>query len=196
MLPGLGEKKAKRKTFVAREDLVDRLSDVARDRGYSLYAFVNEVFGLFLRAEEMGLDLRRILEERGVLESAKRAGFVLGLENLWYDMADLAYEKARGKAVKSWFDAGVWFAKRYAASGGEDSLTSLVDDLRTLMWNVQELNVERNGDKVSVKVLSPRFSEAYTSLFSAFLEGCLESLGYKRVNQEVFKGRIFIEAIK
>lgn len=43
--------KARRKTFVAREDLLDSLAKIAEQKGYSLYAFVNEVFELVLKAE-------------------------------------------------------------------------------------------------------------------------------------------------
>lgn len=48
----------------------------------------------------MGIDLRRVLDEREVLENAKRAGFILGLESLWYSLADLAYEKAKSRTLK------------------------------------------------------------------------------------------------
>jgi len=196
LLAGLGEGKIKRKTFVAREDLIDRLSEVARERGYSLYALVNEVFGLVLRAEELGLDLRRILEERGVLENAKRAGFVLGLESLWYELADLACEKAKSRAVKSWFDAGVWFARRYATSGAVDPFDSLRRDLEAFMWNASQFLMERSSSGVSIRVLGPRFSEGYTSLFASFLEGVLEGLGFRVVEREVFKGNIRLEGVR
>lgn len=190
------DSKVKRKTFVAREDLLDRLSEVAKDRGYSLYALVNEVFELALKAEEMGLDLKRVIDEREILEVAKKAGFVLGLESLWYDMADLAYGKAKGKAVQSWFEAGVWFAKRYAASESGDAFEVFIKDLMAFSWGVPELSIKSAGNKVFVRVISPRFTEAFTFLFASFLEGALSVFGFKNVYREVFKGRIFFEAVK
>ena len=46
--------KIRRKTFAAREDLIERASEVAKQKGFSLYAFVNEILELTLQAEEMG----------------------------------------------------------------------------------------------------------------------------------------------
>ncbi|MEM0313036.1 MAG: hypothetical protein QXQ41_00580 [Candidatus Bathyarchaeia archaeon] len=189
-------REAKRKTFVARADLLDRLSMVAGARGYSLYALVNEVFELVLKAEDLGVDLRRVFDERGVLENAKRAGFVLGLESLWYSLADLAYERAKNRALKEWFDAGVWFAKRYVTGGLADPLEALRHDLEAFMWNASQFSMDMASGRVSIRVLGPRFSEGYTFLLSAFLEGMLSGLGFETVEREVFKGNIRLEGVK
>ena len=188
--------KVKRKTLVAREDLVDRLSEVAKQRGYSLYAMVNEVLELAVKAEETGVDLKRVVEERDILEAAREAGFILGLESLWYEMAELAYEKARSRALKSWFEAGVWLAKRYATGEVEDAFAAFKKDLEAFTWNAPEFAVEKAEGKVSVRVISPRFTESYTLLFTSFLEGALETLGYKIASKEVSRGAIRLEALK
>ncbi|MEM2294099.1 MAG: hypothetical protein QXX41_12570 [Nitrososphaerota archaeon] len=187
--------RVKRKTFAARGDLLDRLGKVASERGYSLYALINEVFEMFLRAEEVNVNFREVLEDYVAVKRAREAGFILELESLCYDMADLAYQGARDEAVKRWFEAGVWFAKRYAAGAvGDGFWEGFERYLKSLLWNVQEFEVEGDGSRVSLRVLSPRFSEAYTILFTAFLEGCLTALGYRSTFREVFRGRIFLEA--
>jgi len=43
-------------------------------------------------------------------------------------------------------------------------------------------------------VLSPRFSESYTFLFTRFLEGILEAFGYGVTYKEVGRGNIRLEA--
>lgn len=195
-MAGLSRGKVKRKTFVAREDLLDRLAWIAEQKGYSLYALINDIFELVVRAEDAGVNLRRFLEDYVAFKRARDAGFILELERLCYVMADVAYERSKGKVAKEWFDAGVWFAKRYTLGGGNDSWEDFSRDLEALLWNVQEFEVERKGDRVAIRVLSPRFSEAYTCLFEAFLEGCLEGFGYTNIVREVFRGRIFLEAVK
>ncbi|MBC7130082.1 hypothetical protein H5T51_02535 [Candidatus Bathyarchaeota archaeon] len=194
-MAGSSEGKVKRKTFVAREDLLDRLSDVAKARGYSLYALVNEIFELVLEADEMGLDLRRVVEERGILEKAKKAGLVLGLENLHYGMADLAYSRAKNKAVESWFEAGVWFGKRYVIGGVSEPFEAFKRDLETFIWNAN-LALERAGDRLSLRVISPRFNEAYTHLLAAFFEGAISAFNYEVVERDVFKGNIRLDAVR
>ncbi|MEM2163911.1 MAG: hypothetical protein QXR62_05770 [Candidatus Bathyarchaeia archaeon] len=189
--------KARRRTFVAREDLLERLSGVAQDRGCSLYALINEIFEAFLMAEESNINLRGVLEDYVAFKRARDAGFILELESLCYEMADIAYESARDKAVKSWFEAGVWFAKRYISGlGGAILWEDFKRDLKVVLWNTQELEVRMDGDRILLRVISPRFTSAYTIFLASFFEGCLSALGYKIDAREVFKGRILLEAVK
>lgn len=188
--------KVRRKTFAARKDLMDRMNEVAKQRGLSLYGFVNEVFELAVQAEELGVNLRSLIEGRELLKAARAAGFILGLESLQYEMAELAYKKAKGKALKSWFEAGAWLAKRYVSSEVEDPFLAFKGDLEAFTWNASELDIDRAEDEISIRVISPRFPESYTFLFAAFLEGALEALGYKTASKDVSRGTIRLRARK
>ena len=186
----------RRKTFVAREDLLNRLVEIAKAQGCSLFELVNELFELAIDSDNLSFSLKRVVEERKKLEAARGAGFVLGLESLWYDMADLAYKKEKRSALKSWFDAGVWFATRYTTNGAEVPLDSFKNDLSAFTWNAPEFEMAKLGDKVSIRVTSPRFNEAYTFLFASFLEGAMETFGYKPVSQEVSRGVIRLQTVR
>ena len=108
--------KIRRKTFAAREDLIERGSEIAKQKGFTFYAYINEFLELTLQAEEMGINLRTLIEERGLMKAAKEASFILGLESVWYEMADIAFEKAKKRALTSWIEAGAWLAKKYISS--------------------------------------------------------------------------------
>ncbi len=185
-----------RKTFVAREDLLNRLVEIAKSQGCSLFELVNELFKLAIDSNDIGFSLKQVVAERQQLQGAKGAGFVLGLENLWYDMAELTYAKGKRQAQEKWFDTGVWFASRYTTSGIADPLEAFKADLQAFTWNAPEFGIQGNGDKLSVKVTSPRFNEAYTFLFLSFLEGALSSFGYKTVDQAVSRGVIRLESVR
>jgi hypothetical protein len=181
---------------VAREDLLNRMGEVAKERGSSMYELVNETFELVIASQNLGLNLKKVVDSRKRLEDARALGFILGLESLWYEMADLAYEKSKRQAIKSWFDAGVWFATRYVTGDVESPLLEFKNDLAGLIWNVPEFTLENTSDKVSVRVTSPRFTESYTLLFAAFLEGALKAFGYKLDSEDVSRGVIRLEALK
>ncbi|MCX8150584.1 MAG: hypothetical protein N3D85_03670 [Candidatus Bathyarchaeota archaeon] len=187
---------SRRKTFVAREDLMNSLSDIAKQRGHSLYETVNELFELAIEAQNMGLNLKRIVEERALTELARKRGFILALETLWYEMADVAFEEKKRQALKSWSEAGAWFAKRYTTSTVADPLLAFKTDLAFFTWNASELYLEKKGSAVSVRVLSPRFTSSYTYLFASFLEGALQAFGYKITSSEVTKGSIRLQAVR
>ena len=188
--------KVKRKTLFAREDLVNRLSVIAKQHGYTLYNLVNEILELAIRAEDVGINLRRIFEESWILKTAKKDGFILGLETLWYDMAEIAYSKAKRKAAKKWFEAGVWLAKRYITAGVEEPFEAFKRSLKAYTWNIPELTIEKDGGSVMVRVMSPRFPESYMILYSSFLEGALKTFGYKISNMEVSPRMIKIKALR
>ena len=190
------KRKVKRKSFAAREDLLVRMNKVAKQSDLSLYGFVNEAFELTLRANKLGINLDSLSESRELLKDSKENGYTLGLESLWYEMAELAYDKAKKKALQSWFDAGVWLAKRYITGDAEDPFESFKKDLKDFTWNVPELEMKKAADKVSVRIVSPRLPESYTYLFTSFLEGALGNFGYKINSKEVARGIIRLEAVK
>jgi len=190
------KRKVRRKSFAAREDLLDDMNKVAKQGDLSLYRFLNQIFELTLRANEMGVTLSSLLDSRELLKDAMEGGFTLGLESLWYDMAEIAYTKAKNKTLSAWFDAGVWFAKRYVTGETDDPFEAFKKDLKDFTWNVPELDVANKSDSVSVRIVSPRFTEAYTFLFLSFLEGALDAFGYKVDSKEVSRGLIRLEAVK
>ena len=137
----------RRKTFAAREDLIERGSELAKEKGFTLYAFVNEILECAFQAEELGVNLRRLVDERGMLKAAKDASFVLGLESVWYELSDIACEKAKRRALNCWVEAGAWLAKRYITSGIHDPFLAFETDFKALTWNASELDIEQEKSK-------------------------------------------------
>ena len=186
--------KIRRKTFAAREDLIERASEVAKNKGFSFYAYINEILQLTLEAEEMGISLRSLIDERGLLKAAKEASYVLCLENLWYEITDLACEKAKRRTLNSWIEAGAWLAKGYISSGIKNPFEQFKLDFKSFTWNASELDVENEKNEVSIRIISPKFSESYTFLLAAFLESALETFGYTKFIKDITRGTIRIKA--
>jgi hypothetical protein len=190
------KRKVRRKSFAAREDYLNSMNKIAKESDLSLYGFVNQVFALTLRANELGVNLSTLVDSRELLKSARERGFTLGLERLWYEMAELAYAKSTKKSLKSWFDAGVWFAKQYVTGENDEPFEAFKNDLKDFTWNIPELELNKKADAVSVRIVSPRFTEAYTFLFTSFIEGALETFGYKIDDKEISIGIIRLEAVR
>jgi len=182
---------AKRKTFVAREDLLGRISELAKQKGYTLYDMINEIFEMAIKAERAGVSLWKAVEALEELNAARKVGFILGPEGLWYGMAEIAYRKARDEASKHWSEAGAWLAKLYASSG----LGALMKDLKSFTWNAPEFDVKKGEGRVSIRILSPRFTEAYAVLFAIFLESVLLAFNYKVTGRDIDAGAIRLEAV-
>jgi len=184
----------KRKTFVARDDLLSKLNEIAKLNGKSLYETVNEIFELTIHANSKGIMLKDAIAEQGILNKAKDKGMILALESLWFDMADICNGASKSEALKAWNAAGTWFARRYAAEGILDPFQGFKEDLLLLTWGVPELALHKKGNEVQIRVISPKFSEIYSQLLSSFMEGALDELGYQISDKEILRGSLRINA--
>ena len=97
---------ARRKTFAVREDLLHKVKEMAKRRGYTVYDMVNAVFEVAIKAEASDID--RVIEEGAILKRAKEVGFALVPESLWREMVELVYERAGEEVSKMWFEAVWW----------------------------------------------------------------------------------------
>ncbi len=185
----------KRKTFVAREDLLLQLNEIAKRNGRSLYETVNDILELSIQANEVGVSMRDAIDNRHLIKSAKEKGMVLGLENIWQEMAEISYSASKEKALAAWSGAGKWFAKRYIVEGTDDPFSAIKHDLESFVWNVPEFTINRTDREVLVRAMSPSFSEAYACQFLAFLEACLDTLGFEIIEKEASRGSLRLKAI-
>ena len=189
-------KSIKRKSLFAREDLVNRLLSIAKKQGRSLYGLVNEIFELVIRAEDLGVNLQKAFKERWILKKARKDGFILVPEGLWYEITEIAFQNSKDETLKRWFEAGVWLAKRYIEVETEKPFEAFKRSIKAYSWNVPEITIEEDNGKVSVRIISPRMTESYTALYSVFIQGVLETFGYKISGKSVSTGAIRIKAVR
>ncbi|MHA1631789.1 MAG: hypothetical protein ACTSXC_03125 [Candidatus Freyarchaeota archaeon] len=187
----LGDKMVKRKMLAADERLAKQMVKMAEEKGQTLYSLVNEVLEQAVKAHDMGLTLKRIVDERGVVEAVKDAGFILTVKTLWLDMVERAFNAGNKRSMlEKWRETGRWYGKYFMVKKPENPVEGFKDTVRNLMWGASEFSLEVDGDGGEVRCISRDFTLSYTELFSAFLEGALEALGYERVEGDVSKGVI------
>ena len=185
---------AGRKMLAAREDLADKMSAIAAARGLTLFSLVNELLEVAIKVDDMGISIRETVDAYELTREAQNSSFTLVLESLLYDTADIATEKANQETLKTWFDAGVWVARRYIARGENDPLGVYEREVKVFGWNISSFTMERAGQKVAIRMVSPRFSKNYTVLFNRYLMGILKGSGYEVTFNEVGRGNIRLEA--
>jgi hypothetical protein len=186
---------SKRKMLAAREDLVDRINKIADKNGLTLFGLTNSLLESSIDMDNMGGSLREAVDNYATIKAVRDASFTLVLESLLYDTVDLAFQQAKEKASTIWYEAGVWMARQYAMRGTDDPIILIGKDVKAFSWNAPEFRIEKHQKEISIRVLSPRFSESYTVLFTCFLEGILETLNYEIKFKEIGRGNIRLEAV-
>lgn len=188
----------RRKTFVAREDLLIGVSSIAKESGKSLYETINEVLEIAILFNRLGISPRSALEECRKLKAARDAGYTLCLENLWLEINEIAYRSSPEDALAAWRDAGFWLAKRHMTGANCDRLASIKADLEYVLWNASEFSIStsQNGGALVVKLMGPQFSKAHSKLLLAFFEGLAGAMGFEPVEKEAFSGGLRLQGIK
>jgi len=180
----------KRKMLAARLDLADKISSIASKKG-TLYDYVNDVLEQAIRAEEIGLTLKVVLDDRWMVKTMRDAGFIVVPEKIIYDLAETAYKRVgKEKMMALWYETGQWYGHYYG------DLRKFETSVKRCFWDVSEFKVLEEDKNVVLTCLSSKFSETYTELFSKFLEGALNALGYSLNQGEVSKGIINLRFVK
>jgi len=180
----------KRKMLAARLDLADKILDIAAHRG-TLYDYVNDILEQAIRAEDLGLSLKDILDNMWMIKTARDAGFIVVPEKIVYDLTEISSKRVgKEKMAAIWYETGQWYGHYY---GDPKKLETAV---KTYFWDVSEVKISEEGTNVAVTCLSSKFSVTYTVMFSKFLEGALNALGYSLSQNEVSKGIINLKFVK
>ncbi len=176
--------------LAARVDLADKVLEIAARRG-TLYDYVNDVLEQAIRAESLGLTLKEILDDRWIIKSARDAGFTVIPEKTVFELIEDAYKSlGKEKMANLWYETGQWYGKYY------EDIAKFEGSVKRFFWDISEFKVSKEDENVVLTCLSSKFSEAYTELFSKFLEGAMNALGYNLDESEVSKGIISLKFVK
>ena len=79
--------------LAAREDLVNKVLEIASRKNVKLYGMINDTLELVIRADDMGLSLEEVVDQYGIVKAAKDAGFVPVVETLLYDIVEEVFQR-------------------------------------------------------------------------------------------------------
>jgi len=174
----------RRKMLAADEELANRIVEVAKRRGSTVYGTVNEILEQALRADGMGLILSDIIDTREKLEKAKSMGFTFTIEKLLYEVVEMAAEKDNGDLEKIWLETGRWYGQYFADKGG-DPLDSFREAMELLALGNPVTRVEKmNGGRLSVSCVGEMFTDGFTKMQGQFIKGVVEAMGWNLVEEE------------
>ncbi|MEM0027705.1 MAG: hypothetical protein QXT53_03680 [Ignisphaera sp.] len=196
------EASQKRKVLVAREDLVNSLSLIARKRGSTLYSLTNEIIEQTVRAESMGVTLRDVLDAYEILKANRSAGQTLIPIDVLIAMTSKLSPKDLEEIEKLWRESGRWYGEyitirfRENFRDSQSAIQHLERILKEIRWEFVDLVIQNEGDGIRVRCVSPQIPAELMKLISTFIEGLLEPFGYKVERRSIFKGILDIYAVK
>ncbi|MDP6048500.1 MAG: hypothetical protein QGG23_03545 [Candidatus Bathyarchaeota archaeon] len=181
---------SRRKMLAADEEIANKLVEIAKRRGSTVYSTLNEILEQVLRADGMGLSLNNIIENREKIEKAKTLGFTFTVEKLLYEVVGLAYEKARDELAEIWHETGRWYGRYFADKGG-DPVPSFKSALELLSLGKPVTSIEKqNGGRIVISCVGEMYTDGFTEMHGLFIRGVMETFGWEHTETENSKGMI------
>jgi hypothetical protein len=180
----------RRKMLAADEDIANKIVEMAKQRESTVYQTVNDILEQAIRVNQMGLILDNVVKDREMLEKAKKMGFTFTVEELLYDVVDVAYSHDKTQLSEMWLETGRWYGK-YFSGRSEDGIEAFKEAMNLLTLGTSVFTLEKGkGDGVSVSCVGERFTPGFTEVYSLFMEGVFDAFGLKLVEKENSKGII------
>jgi len=179
-----------RKFLAAREDLVEKIKNLAKKKNLTLYALINETLEQVLKAEEAEKTLAEIVDEYQTLKMVKEAGFILTPSNLIYPILEKTFKDEEKNLTKIWFENGEWFGKYCKTMFPNQNHQKFLEKiLNTIFWDLSDCTInQNNNDEISIKCVSSRYTSSYTHLLVSFILGMMKPYNYQPIKKDVSRG--------
>jgi hypothetical protein len=187
----LEEKSKGKKLMVVRADLAEKIAELSRKEGKTIFALTNEMLESAMEAYEMGLEPSDMVNYYLFTSAEKESGTVSISPDALLYMVKKLYPKDKRGLWKRWREWGRWYGKYLMAKFyDQEPLETFRKFLASGVWHISDFNFSKEGDHFSVRCLMPRLSSEITELFLRFLEGLIDSFGYTVTGESSSRGII------
>lgn len=175
------------KLVVLPEELVDKLRAITIRKGVSLTNFAAEALEQAIRMEAIGGRLEDAVDIFNLYNVSQAAGAVHVPRSNFNAMVTELYRADREGLLGVWREAGRWYGEYMRAMLGEGALAFFRDSL-LVSWNLDEVNITRDGLLVKIELVSFVMSLELTELLSSYILGVMSSLGYELMEEDGLRG--------
>jgi len=166
--------KSKKLVYVS-EDLCEEAKRASRELGYSLTKFVESSVALGLSAAKLGYTPERASEVLAVLRAQRALGGAFVPQEV-LNLIGEGPEELKRELSRAYYEAGLAHG-RYLKEKSQDPMQSLKTFLEVARWDLNEVEVEREGRAFKLRCVSTSHAAHTTELLAKFVEGLITGLG-------------------
>jgi len=175
------------KLILLSSDLVDRVKEASVKRGVSLTDFAEESLQQALRSAELGVSITEAVDTYRMVAIQRGAGSMsVPRTSLGYLIEKLNASHV-GDLQNIWNEAGIWYGRYLMSKMKPEETLSFFEKELQLTWNLDEARIE-GKDEITVKFTSFLMSAEMTDLLLKYIDGVMESLGYRMVERDYLRG--------
>jgi hypothetical protein len=191
-----GSREASRqKRFIpVRSDLLSKIIEISNREGKTVFGLTNEVLEQAIRAYELKTTLSEIVETFSLLKMERETGATIISSEVLNHLIARLYPQEKEALQDLWRQYGQWIGKYIIAKfHDQEPMEVLSKLLRSCAWDVTDVSVQKDRESVKVRCLAPYLPSENTELFSKYLEGVMDSLGYRVLKNDTLRGIILLE---
>lgn len=190
----MGKRRKDIRFVPVREDLLDRVIEISKREDKPVSAIVQEALEEAVKAYELRGSLREMIAEYTLIKTLKETGAVIVPADVLYYPTEKLFQSEGEALLEKWYSAGQWYGKYLQAKFRDQDVVEVFKNiLLTCAWNITELGFSKNEGIIEFRCVAPSLSKESTELFSKYLEGIMNSLGYKTRKKDSLKGFILAE---
>jgi len=189
----VGKRKKDIRFVPVQVDLLERIIEISKREGKPVSALIHEALEESIRVYEMKGSLREMVAEYELLKTLRETGAVIVPSSILYYSTEKLYRLDQRALLEKWYAAGQWYGRYLQAKfRGDDVIEVLRRFLSTCAWNITDLAVSNRDGEVEFQCIAPNLSMQNTELFSKYLEGIMDALGYELVRNDTIRGLVLM----
>ena len=176
-----------RKTVAINKEIARKINEIAKKKGKTTYAFLNEILESAIMAEDLDLDCRNVLKTSYDLKILRDADLTYEPRPLYNLLIELSYDEHKEKLIKKSLEFGKWlvsFSKVRFAGKELDIIISTLDSLYSRSEEKYNINFQDDNQLIFQRI-SAFPQKKRLDIESYIYEGLFSEFGYKLKSRKV-----------
>ena len=191
-----------RKTIAVNKEIAEKLADIAKTEGMTLFSLINETLETAIYSHEQKIKFSEIVDEYLDFMVAKDIGMVfapLKIENM---VNKLAFQtEGWDTLLNEWYNWGKWIANYVKVRYPSRELTMIARVSKTIYWTNTEIEIktipnEKDPKEVELRIFGQELDIEYLECISNAYEGIFHEFGFKTSNKEISEGICLLHLTK
>lgn len=184
-----------RKTIAVDKDTAEKLADIAKKEGMTLFSLINEILEIAIYCREAQLGkFSEVVQRYQDLMIAKDIGMILvplRTENLVHK---LAFKTEEFKTLLGeWYNYGKWIANYAKVRFPGDELSIIEKVNKTIYWTRTEFKIkylpeDQNPKEIELSIFGQELQTEFLECIVSTYEGIFNEFGFKTIKKTVSEG--------
>ncbi|MHA1299720.1 MAG: hypothetical protein ACTSO9_09815 [Candidatus Helarchaeota archaeon] len=186
---------SERKTVAINKSIADKLSEIAKKEGMTLFSLINEV----LEAEIFAHDAK-LGRCSKIVHTYQNFSIIkdIGMSFIPYKLLNVINKHAfqtegKDEIIQEWYKYGQWLANYTKIRFPNKEIETIEEVSRNIFWQKTEFQIikrpsEKNPREVELRIFGQQLEFEYMECISSVYEGIFHELNFKTVKKDVSEG--------